>query len=398
MRVLILDGNQNQAVAAVRSLGRAGYSVLVGESARWSKAGWSRYASGTFQYPAPHGNASAFVHSIVEIARQEPGTLILPMTEASTLPISQCRAALISAGARFILPEHSDLLRAVDKDATTRLAASLGVSVPKTVLVTSMEQAVDFAPSVVDPVVLKPRSSEELSSTGTVRTAGAPRYARNSAEFLQAYREISSRTSAVLVQDFVPGEGMGYFALFNHGELRAEFAHRRIRDVRPTGSGSAVRESVAPDPEIRRSALAILSALRWHGVAMVEFRKAQGQRPVFMEVNGRFWHSLALACYAGVDFPLMLARLAETGDVETRSPYKIGVRCRWFLGDARHLLEVWKGAPVGYPASYPGRLRTTAAVFTPVAGTCHDLFELTDPLPELGDWLSFGKRLIKAAF
>ena len=102
----------------------------------------------------------------------------------------------------------------------------------------------------------------------------------------------------------------------HHGELRAEFAHRRIRDVYPTGSGSAVRVSVAVDPEIRRSSLAILSALRWHGVAMVEYRKKPGSPPVFMEVNGRFWHSLPLACYAGVDFPALLVQMAENGDIE----------------------------------------------------------------------------------
>src|SRR5260370_40165197 len=98
--------------------------------------------------------------------------------------------------------------------------------------------------------------------------------------------------SAVLIHEFVEGTGTGYFALMNHGELRAEFAHQRIRDVHPTGSGSAVRISVEPDPEIRRSSLAILSSLRWHGVAMVEYREQPGAPAVFMEVNGRFWHSL----------------------------------------------------------------------------------------------------------
>jgi predicted ATP-grasp superfamily ATP-dependent carboligase len=394
MRILILDGNQNQAVASVRSLAQAGYRVLVGESATWSKAGWSRYCATSFQYPAPQKNAAGFVHRVAEIARQEPGTLILPMTEATTLPISQCRTMLLSAGARLVLPEHSDLLRAFDKDETTRLAASLGISVPKTVLIASLEEANEFAPSISHPVVLKPRSSEELSTTGILRTGGRPRYARNPHQFLQAYRDISSRTSAVLVQDFISGEGVGYFALFNHGELRAEFAHRRIRDMRPSGSGSAVRQSVEPDPEIRRSALAILTALRWHGIAMVEFRKPEGQAGVFMEVNGRFWHSLALACYAGVDFPLLLAHLAETGEVQTPPPYRIGVRCRWLLGDVRHLIEVWKGAPSGYPGVYPGRVSTLVAVLRSGPDTYHDLFRWSDPLPELGDWISFGKLLM----
>jgi predicted ATP-grasp superfamily ATP-dependent carboligase len=198
-----------------------------------------------------------------------------------------------------------------------------------------------------------------------------------------------------LFQEFVEGEGTGYFALLHHGELRAEFAHRRIRDVYPTGSGSAVRVSAPIDPDIRRSSLAILSALRWHGVAMVEYRQKAGSAPIFMEVNGRFWHSLALACYAGIDFPRMLAEIAEHGDVEPNFNYRCGVRCRWLLGDARHLAEVWKGPPPGYPLPYPSRLGTLLKVLIPVAGTYHDLFQWRDPLPEAADWINFFKRLPK---
>ncbi len=386
MRILVLDGNQNQAVASVRSLAHAGHTVFAGESASWSKAGWSRASTGTLRYPSPQGHVEAFLDTIVGFVRQQPGTLVLPMTEATTLPVSAHRDSLISAGARLVLPEHKDLLRAFDKDETTRLAAALGIAVPRTLLISNAEQARDASHSVRYPVVLKPRASEELSSTGKVRTAGRPRYAADSVQFENAYRDISGRASAILVQEFVPGEGTGYFALMNHGELRAEFAHQRIRDVYPTGSGSAVRISVEPDPEIRRSSLAILSSLRWHGVAMVEYRKRTGSPPVFMEVNGRFWHSLPLACYAGVDFPALLARMAEEGDVAPNPSYRSGVRCRWFLGDVRHLAEVWKGPPAGYPGVYPGRLRTLLDVFTPVAGTYHDLFQWSDPLPELGDW------------
>lgn len=395
MNVLVLDGNQNQAVASVRSLARAGHTVFAGEAASWSKASWSRASSGTFCYPSPQGPIDAFIEAIATFVRERPGTLVLSMTEATTLPLSAHRDFLVSAGARLVLPDQSDLLRAFNKNETTRLAASLGVAVPRTIVVTSPEQARDAARSIRYPVVLKPSASEELSHDGKLRTTGRPRYASDPAKCEAAFSDIGSRSSAVLVQEFVEGEGTGYFALMHHGELRAEFAHRRIRDVYPTGSGSAVRVSVAVDPEIRHCSLAILSALRWHGVAMVEYRKKAGSPAVFMEVNGRFWHSLPLACYAGVDFPALLARMAEHGDVEPSTGYRSGLRCRWLLGDARHLVEVWKGPPPGYPGTYPGRLRTLLQVLTPVPGTYHDLFQWHDPLPEFGDWLNLFVRLIK---
>jgi predicted ATP-grasp superfamily ATP-dependent carboligase len=262
-------------------------------------------------------------------------------------------------------------------------------------VVTNLEEASNAVQSMRYPLVLKPSASEELSPDGNLRTSGRPRYATDAAQSLAAFRDVRSRSSSVLVQEFIEGEGTGYFALMHHGEPRAEFAHRRIRDVYPTGSGSAVRVSVAVDPEIRRGSLAILSALRWHGVAMVEYRKKAGSPAVFMEVNGRFWHSLPLACYAGIDFPALLVQMAERGDIPASGDYPSGIRCRWVLGDFRHLVEVWKGLPPGYPGSYPGKLRTLLQVLTPVPGTYHDLFQWRDPLPELGDWLNLVLRLVK---
>lgn len=393
MRVLVLDGNQNQAVASVRSLARCGYEVWVGESRPWSKAGWSRSCTRSFQYPAPQRQAHEFIDMLVNLVRQVEGTLVLPMTEATTLPISANRDQLVAAGARLVLPDETDLLRAFDKHETTKLAASLGIAIPRTIAVASAKEAQDVVRTLSFPAVLKPRASEELSPAGAVRTAGRPRYASNPQEFQAAYDDLLSRCSAILIQEFVEGQGTGYFALMHHGELRAEFAHQRIRDVYPTGSGSAVRVSVAPDPAIRSASLAILRALRWHGVAMVEFRKKDGEPPVFIEVNGRFWNSLPLACYAGVDFPALLARMAETGDIPLSSGYRIGVRCRWLLGDFRHLVEVWKGPPQGYPGTYPGRMSTLFSLLRPVPGTYHDLFQWTDPRPELGDWVRFVQRM-----
>jgi predicted ATP-grasp superfamily ATP-dependent carboligase len=397
VRILILDGNQNQAVASVRSLAKAGHEVLVGESSAWSKAGWSRSCRATFRYPDPQVDGSGFVARISEMAGQQSGTLVLPMTEASTLPLSAQRDQLSRVGAKVVLPSHDDVLRAFNKEETVQLAASLGIVVPKTTVLSNAEQAREAAVATKFPVVLKPRSSVEAQPGGTMRTTGRPRYARNAEELHALYLEMSRTCSRILLQEFVDGKGTGYFALMHHGELRAEFAHRRIRDVHPTGSGSALRISVEPDPQIRSASLAMLQALRWHGVAMVEFRQVPGSAPVFMEVNGRFWNSLPLACYAGADFPALLARMAETGDVEKQTSFRTGVSCRWLLGDFRHLVEVWRGAPAGYPNPYPGRLSTLMAVMMPVPGTFHDNFQWADPLPELGDWLNFLGRVLQRA-
>jgi predicted ATP-grasp superfamily ATP-dependent carboligase len=392
MKILVLDGNQNQAVACVRSLAARGHAVWVGESRRWSKAGWSRHCSGSFRYVAPQVDPQAFVDGVLCEAKKQPGTLVLPMTEPATLLLSERRQDFNAAGARLVLPDHADLLHAVDKSYTTQLAQSLGIAIPKSNLASSAEEVREICRQMRFPVVLKPKSSQEQSG-GAVRTTGRPVYARNDAELTAAFTRIRQYCSSMFVQEFIEGTGTGYFALMRHGEIRAEFAHRRIRDVHPTGSGSALRESILPHPEIREKSLALLRALNWHGVAMIEFRLREDGMPVFLEINGRFWNSLPLACYAGADFPALLAHMAEFGDVDPPPPYKVGLKCRWLVGDFRHLVEVWKGPPSGFPGKFPRRLPTLLAEVTPNPGTFHDNFEWTDPLPELGDWIHFVRQV-----
>lgn len=393
----MLDGNENQAVAAVRSLDRAGHRVTVGADTTWSKAGWSRHAAASLRYPSPRREPDAFVRRLEDFVRAEPGTLVLPLTESSTLRVSENRDRLFAAGARLALADHDILLRAFDKDATRRIAESVGVATPRTRVVTTLDEARDAVEAIGLPAVLKALTSEETDAGGALRAAGAPLYARTPAQLDAAFDAMRRRSSRILVQEFIGGAGTGYFALMVNGQALAEFAHRRIRDVRPTGSGSAVRESIAVEPAMREASLAILSELRFHGVAMVEFKRRADGELVFLEVNGRFWNSLALAIHAGVDFPALLADVADHGDATSPPPYRVGVRCRWFLGDARHLAAVLAGPPAAFPGRFPGRLRTLLAFLTPTPGMRHDNFSLADPLPELGDWVHFLFRRVPAA-
>ena len=70
MNVLILDGNENQAVACARSLGRAGRLVQVGSPSPWCKAGMSRWCRKTFVYRDPREDAKNFISTVLEEARK----------------------------------------------------------------------------------------------------------------------------------------------------------------------------------------------------------------------------------------------------------------------------------------------------------------------------------------
>jgi len=124
-------------------------------------------------------------------------------------------------------------------------------------------------------------------------------------------------------QQYISGRGVGVEFLFYRGRKIWHFAHERVHEYPLTGGASSYRRSVNPSAAMLHDAEKLLTALKWHGVAMVEFKMdAKGQHWL-MEINPRLWGSLALSIDTGVDFPLGLLQIAR-GDVTEQQPkYKV---------------------------------------------------------------------------
>src|SRR5260370_41643690 len=98
MKILLLDGETNAAVACVRSLAKAGHEVTVGSANRWvgCKAARSRFAYASFKYPDPLVEFEQFVDSImsqIERCCQRP-IFLLPAPDPTILEVSRARARL----------------------------------------------------------------------------------------------------------------------------------------------------------------------------------------------------------------------------------------------------------------------------------------------------------------
>jgi predicted ATP-grasp superfamily ATP-dependent carboligase len=150
---------------------------------------------------------------------------------------------------------------------------------------------------------------------------------------IAAYREGPSDLvydfSQAVVQEYVPGELHDVCLLFNRGEPRAVLTQRRVLMYPRDGGVGVVNETTA-ERDLCEPAIALLRALDWHGPAQVEFKRdSRDGRPKLIEVNGRFWGTLDLSIRAGVNFPLLAARLAAAGEVEPAPPYRVGLRYWW---------------------------------------------------------------------
>jgi len=385
--VLVTDADGNHALAVVRSLGARGLRVAAAGSAWSAKALWSRYCRRRGLYPSPARSVRAFRAALDRMLETLRPAVLMPMDEQTIMALAPERAALEARVDALPLAAPDALRTAFDKRETVRLAALLDVPVPATVSIGDLGELDRVRSQLTYPVVIKPRTSKRWATPDAVVPTGPVEYCFRAGELPARYLAVHRRAPLPLIQEFVPGEGYGVSALCREGQVRALFAHRRLRMVRPTGSGSALRESVEAPPAMRDAACRLLEALKWHGVAMVEFKLDPRDGVArLMEINGRFWNSLPLAVAAGMDFPFLLYRLATEGDVPACFDYRVGVRSRWLVGDARSLVGALRGRPAGWSDRFPSRREAVRQFMTFRGPELHydDLWR-SDPLPFFAD-------------
>ncbi len=350
--VLVTDGDERSALAVVRSLGQAGYRIVVAAREAASLAGSSRFAAARAAVPDPLHEPGRFADAVVALARAEGASRVLPIGEAALLALLERRDDL-PAGA-IPWPSLATVRAICDKAQVLDAAVPCGIRVPAQRI---LHDAQGNVRELRFPVVVKP--SRSVAGDAGHRAKLRVAHAASAGELASILASLPGVAFPVLVQERIVGPGIGVFLLMWDGVVRAVFSHRRIREKPPAGGVSVYRESIAADPVLVRKSVALLERFGWQGVAMVEYKvDAASGTPVLMEVNGRFWGSLQLAIDAGVDFPVLLLQCAEGRPPQVPPAYREDVRLRWWWGEVDHLIARLRhsDAALGLPPGSPGRL------------------------------------------
>ena len=336
MRILVTDGNSRAALAITRSLGRAGHEVRVGSNTLASLAGASRHCSARVCYPDPDRYGEAFLSFLSDYVAQEAVDVVLPVTDITTLTIGADRQRL-DTQCILPFPDVETVKMVADKAAMMALASRLGVDIPRSVTISAADDGDVNRLGLAFPLVIKPFKSRVATESGWIYTEVS--YVHDADELRAALTRLDPRAFPVLLQEKIVGPGMGVCICAKQGKTMAAFAHKRLREKPPSGGVSVLRESEALDPLAFEFAARMLGALRWDGVAMVEFKRdTRDGRPKLMEINGRFWGSLQLAIDAGVDFPRILIDSLTATPAQPLIDYRTGVRTRWLWGDIDALM------------------------------------------------------------
>lgn len=332
--MLVLGKDDRSVLAILRSLGRAGYEVELAWHDPRSIVPRSRYCHATHELTHPDEQPEGWFAPLEGLLARGRYALVVPADDPSTLALAARRDAL-AARARLALPNPLALDVAFDKLRTWELARGLALPVPRQLTGVAADGLEDAARELGWPVVLKPRSAWRF---GSRKWEHAVKKAYHASELRAQWLALAA-LDEVLLQENVPGRGVGVEVLAWEGELLLAFQHERLHEP-PRGGGSSYRRSVALDRELLAATRALCARLELSGVAMVEFRREKPSgRWWLIEINARFWGSLPLALRAGADFPRALVEAHVAGARRFPQTYRARLTSRNLRRDAWWLLE-----------------------------------------------------------
>lgn len=319
----LVVGGAHVSIAVARSLGRRGIPVWLLASHPLPRL--SRYVQRSFPWPgAEHRDGAA---SIVDVAVRHglKGWVLFATGDEDMRLIAQNHALL--APYLHVATANWDTTQWVyDKRLTYRRAASLGIECPRSFQACDLETVRQS--QIQFPVVLKPACRDAINEFTRAKAWKAD----DREALVSLYRRAASLVGAdaVIVQEFIPGNGeaqFSYAGLWDRGKPVASLVARRTRQYPVDFGFTSTFVETIEHGEVEAQAFRFLADLRFSGMAELEFKHdARDSRTKLLDVNPRPWTWIGLGAAAGVDFPWIQWRLAR-GEAVPRLRGRAG--CAW---------------------------------------------------------------------
>jgi predicted ATP-grasp superfamily ATP-dependent carboligase len=327
---LIIGVEPRITVPIARSLHDHGVPVVVAALSAHEQKISSRSVSRFVRLASPEISREQFLEQIRSLVRNEQVGVLIPATDAALAAVSSQFHAL-SEILHVMCPPPHVVERVLNKQSTLDIARSLGIRIPQEYQIRSRAQLESLRGGLRFPIVAKPLNKR-------VEGEFKVRYFDSFEQLADAIENNKFELEWTLLQEYCSGDGVGVEILRHKGKSVALFQHRRRREYPHTGGMAVVAESEALDPQLVAAATKLLQGLEWEGIAMVEFRHDRATGSVaLMEVNGRYWGTLALAIQAGVDFPYYQYQLVLGQMPIVATSHAVGMRWRWTAGWMRRL-------------------------------------------------------------
>jgi predicted ATP-grasp superfamily ATP-dependent carboligase len=296
-----------------RNLGRYGIPVVGISSCSDAPGNVSRYCR-SIVGPDSQTEPDALARLLIDLGKLERQRGILfPTRDADVVFVNQYRDSLEPF---FAIPQPTgDILHLiVNKARLASVADSVGIPVPRTMQVSSLEEILCRRDDLIFPAVLKPIYAYQWRVPEIVCAVGKRKGIKVGTidELMDIYRRIVPYQKEILIQEFVQGPEDEFFIVgsyFNHNSecLGSYTAQKIVQFPSEIGLGCLLRST--RNEEVRRLGNRLLKSIKFTGIAEIEFKKESKTGEYrLIEINPRHWdqHALGTACGVNLTYTAYL--------------------------------------------------------------------------------------------
>lgn len=379
--VLVLD-NFPQTLAVVRSLGRAGYHVVLGFNGKRSEAALSRYCGESWAHP-PMKEVGRFRDALRILLDGRPDIRwIFPVAETSVRLICQM-PEIFNRDLRIVMVPTSLFEACVDKEEANSLASAADLNYPKTRVVSDLAELKEAVSTIGLPVIIKAVRS-------VCMVFGRKAYVITSEEeFKTVFKKWPTEHSDLMVQQFIVGPVEASDFVAQNGKLIGYCEGCTVRTDLLDGTGYGVEfKTIAPSPDLLEATKTFVKAHGYTGPGIIQFIREENTRDIyFLENNPRLSAGVADSVASGQDLPLLALTAFENGqdsDIPEFSwdhtTYKVGHYAYWFSRDLSGYLR-----ERGNLSKEEKRLWLRNMIRSLGRADSHIMWQLSDPVPAI--WL-----------
>jgi predicted ATP-grasp superfamily ATP-dependent carboligase len=382
----VILGGSFASVEAARNLAKHGVKVCVFGSTT-SVARFSRSVNIFLKWPANLKN-DEIPGMLVNISKKccMQGWALFPSSDEDLRIVAQ-NSKLLAEYFIITVPPWETVKFLYDKRLTYALAQEAGVAIPHTHIPENEDRL--FELDMDYPVVLKPA----ISSLFCKKTNRKAFLVNNLQELQRLYESMSQvvGSSQVIIQEFLPEPSENLFSFagyFKEGKPIVGLSVKRTRQFPiDFGRTSSFVETVEV-PELRELASQLLQAIRYTGLAEVEFMwDEKSARFLLIEVNARLWAWHGISNATGLNLPYAACTNYE-GLNSTPGTMRQGIKWVRLLTDVRAAAQGIRS----------GSLNVWQYLTSLYGPTSFSLFSLSDPMPFIAEpFLLLFDRLKKLA-
>ena len=381
MTVIVTNAKSRIAYNVVKSLGQKGIPVISSDFVPIAMSFASRYSKGHFLYPSPYTQENErFIDCIIENIIRYKAKVLIPIHEETFLIAKHKERFSNLVG--LVVPEYDQILLAHNKDRWENVARELMISVPETFDPDDIRKTPALSKELPYPLLIKPKQGGGGWGMTQVNSQ------KELEQYIYQESYFSRSWDRFYLQRKVEGETHCVAMLFSNGGLRAKVAYKQLREY-PLKNGQATLRISIDSPRAESALQMFLEHIRWHGICQADFvvDNITGI-PYLIDINPRFWGSLAQGIAAGVDFPFLYYKIALDGDVAPVNGFRKDVMTRWVGGDIRAFFPSFKESINKFDF-------LKKFIFPAKGKLFKDDFSLQDPLPFFTWYFDAISRVLK---